>query len=720
MNRPTSVMDGLLTPFPHLSGAVDVVAVRQPDGSIRASPFYVRFGKFQGLLRRREKVVKINVNGQDVPLHMYVGRTGEAYFMEPKEDDDGDGLNPGMSHMLQTAGYSSNDDAYGHLGTPTSGLPWYLGDRRLADSESEYLAPSTKAPSTEGGGEGGGGPASVGSPRVLEPAHPAPAADGLARRSLGFAPEKGGRPLAAAAPESKSVAALALEVDKRLSQEARDAAAGAAGETRVDIDLDGAGGGAGREKATIVWSADTALAFHKLVKASGLQALQNMELSLAGHLLVDGMPLDEARDCFNDHRVSRKQFLAPGAKVAQSPNLVCKVGANIFKWTEVAPAVLGLLAFGDIGENYIQSATTIASETEETSRKESEWKIWTWFSRYQTPKETSAAAEKGAPPPLEGAGPAAGEPAAAPAAGAHRRQPSTDATVVATESLDYVPSELPEREEQRVPRWQRSLTLGPEQLALLPLVEGQNVITYSCRSSLWGLQQCRAYVYLYPWDTKLVISDIDGTITKSDVLGQVFAAIGKDWTQSGITKLFTDIEANGYQFMYLSARSIGQASLTRDYLINLRQDGEALPPGPVIISPDGLLPSLYREVVLKRPHDFKIACLAEIRELFPEAWNPFYAGLGNRQTDELSYEAAGVPRGKILTINKKGEVSLAGLPNSPDKGLFKTLQGINSLVDQLFPPVRQASEAVDEAFSSFQYWAPPPTPPPGALPGDLL
>lgn len=28
--------------------------------------------------------------------------------------------------------------------------------------------------------------------------------------------------------------------------------------------------------------------------------------------------------------------------------------------------------------------------------------------------------------------------------------------------------------------------------------------------------------------------------------------------------------------------------------------------GPVIISPDGLLPSLYRELVLRRPHEFKI------------------------------------------------------------------------------------------------------------------
>lgn len=40
-----------------------------------------------------------------------------------------------------------------------------------------------------------------------------------------------------------------------------------------------------------------------------------------------------------------------------------------------------------------------------------------------------------------------------------------------------------------------------------------------------------------------------------------------------------------------------QASATRDYLHTLNQEGETLPPGPVIISPDGLFPSLYRELV---------------------------------------------------------------------------------------------------------------------------
>merc|ERR1719230_1748384 len=110
--------------------------------------------------------------------------------------------------------------------------------------------------------------------------------------------------------------------------------------------------------------------------------------------------------------------------------------------------------------------------------------------------------------------------------------------------------------------------------------------------------------------------------------------------------------------MYLSARAIAQASATRDYLANVQQDGESLPHGPVIMSPDGLLPSLYREVIQRKPHEFKIACLQNIRSLFPDDWNPFYAGFGNRETDEISYQAVGVPHGKIFTLNSRGEVTV--------------------------------------------------------------
>ncbi|EFH42300.1 hypothetical protein ARALYDRAFT_918571 [Arabidopsis lyrata subsp. lyrata] len=54
-------------------------------------------------------------------------------------------------------------------------------------------------------------------------------------------------------------------------------------------------------------------------------------------------------------------------------------------------------------------------------------------------------------------------------------------------------------------------------------------------------------------------------------------------------------QENGYQLLFQSARAIVQAYLTRSFLNNLKQDGKALPNGPVVISPDGLFPALYRE-----------------------------------------------------------------------------------------------------------------------------
>uniref|UniRef100_A0A9I9CCG2 LNS2/PITP domain-containing protein n=1 Tax=Cucumis melo TaxID=3656 RepID=A0A9I9CCG2_CUCME len=58
-------------------------------------------------------------------------------------------------------------------------------------------------------------------------------------------------------------------------------------------------------------------------------------------------------------------------------------------------------------------------------------------------------------------------------------------------------------------------------------------------------------------------------------------------------------------------------------------------------------------VIRRAPHEFKIAYLERIRELFPPDYNPFYAGFGNRDTDEFSYLKVGIPKGKIFIINPK-------------------------------------------------------------------
>ncbi len=69
------------------SGCIDVVVVRQQDGTYQCSPFHVRFGKL-GVLRSKEKVIDIEINGDAVDLHMKLGDNGEAFFVQETEEEN--------------------------------------------------------------------------------------------------------------------------------------------------------------------------------------------------------------------------------------------------------------------------------------------------------------------------------------------------------------------------------------------------------------------------------------------------------------------------------------------------------------------------------------------------------------------------------------------------------------------------------------------------------
>eukprot|EP00092_Neocalanus_flemingeri_P020860 GFUD01022598.1.p1 GENE.GFUD01022598.1~~GFUD01022598.1.p1 ORF type:complete len:340 (+),score=103.77 GFUD01022598.1:125-1144(+) len=64
-----------------LTGAIDVIVVQQEDETLKSSPFHVRFGKL-GVLKTREKIVDLEVNGEPVLIQMKLGDTGEAFFVE--------------------------------------------------------------------------------------------------------------------------------------------------------------------------------------------------------------------------------------------------------------------------------------------------------------------------------------------------------------------------------------------------------------------------------------------------------------------------------------------------------------------------------------------------------------------------------------------------------------------------------------------------------------
>jgi phosphatidate phosphatase LPIN len=117
----------------------------------------------------------------------------------------------------------------------------------------------------------------------------------------------------------------------------------------------------------------------------------------------------------------------------------------------------------------------------------------------------------------------------------------------------------------------RSFIPTSDQLKLLNLKYGRNEIKFVCQSRLSGVQSLSADIYLWDHESKIVISDIDGTITRSDVLGQIMPMIGKDWSHEGVTDLFTNIDKNGYKILYLTARAICQASATKNYIQTLFQ-----------------------------------------------------------------------------------------------------------------------------------------------------
>ncbi|XVE76295.1 hypothetical protein DITRI_Ditri12bG0160600 [Diplodiscus trichospermus] len=407
------------------------------------------------------------------------------------------------------------------------------------------------------------------------------------------------------------------------------------------------------------------------------------EISLCGSELHAGMGLDAAAEVFEAHRISEEEYKNNAVSIIKNANLIIRFGERYFPWEKAAPIVLGMAAFAlDLA---VEPQDAIAVEQDESSNPKGDdsvvtssssgrrWRLWPIpFRRVKTLEHTGS-------------------------------NSSSEEVFVDTESglQNLLAGSTPTSSgsiESPHKQFIRTYVPTNEQIASLNLRDGQNMITFSFSTRVLGTQQVDAHLYLWKWNAKIVISDVDGTITKSDVLGQFMPLVGRDWTQSGVAKLFSAIKENGYQLLFLSARAIVQAYLTRSFLLNLKQDGKALPNGPVVISPDGLFPSLYREVIRRAPHEFKIACLEDIKKLFPSDYNPFYAGFGNRDTDELSYRKIGIPKGKIFIINPKGEVAISHFID------VKSYTSLHTLVNDMFPPTSLVEQ---EDFNSWNFWKMP-------------
>ena len=89
-----------------LSGCMDIVVIRQPDGTYKSSPFHIRFGKFKVFSNAR-KTVHISINNEENrQVMMQLSSSGQAYFpvvvQRGKEEEVGDRVEdegPQVTHL---------------------------------------------------------------------------------------------------------------------------------------------------------------------------------------------------------------------------------------------------------------------------------------------------------------------------------------------------------------------------------------------------------------------------------------------------------------------------------------------------------------------------------------------------------------------------------------------------------------------------------------------
>uniref|UniRef100_A0A8C3T6R4 phosphatidate phosphatase n=1 Tax=Chelydra serpentina TaxID=8475 RepID=A0A8C3T6R4_CHESE len=428
--------------------------------------------------------------------------------------------------------------------------------------------------------------------------------------------------------------------------------------------------------------------------SDGIRDLPSIAISLCGGLSDDK---EITKDQFLQQAVTYQQFVDNPA-IIDDPNLVVKIGNKYYNWTTAAPLLLAMQAF----QKPLPKATVESIMRDKMPKKGGRW-WFSWRGRNSTIKEETK-----------------------PTQGLSGNVLTTEEASSQMSIADRIKDESSSSDED--PRaakpnigslqansshlsllsgisYKKTLRLTSDQLKSLKLKNGPNDVIFSVTTQYQGTCRCEGTIYLWNWDDKVIISDIDGTITRSDTLGHILPTLGKDWTHQGIAKLYHKVSQNGYKFLYCSARAIGMADMTRGYLHWVNERGTVLPQGPVLLSPSSLFSAFHREVIEKKPEKFKVQCLTDIKHLFEPNTEPFYAAFGNRPADVYSYKQVGVSLNRIFTVNPKGE-----LIQEHAKTNISSYVRLCEVVDHLFPLLKRSHSSdfpCSDTYSQFTYWREP-------------
>ncbi|OEH79406.1 putative lipin [Cyclospora cayetanensis] len=651
-----------------LSGCIDIICVRNPHtGELHSTPFHVRFGKAK-LLRSREKIVSVAVNNKATALVMKLGAAGEAYFMQEVEDD---------------IGVTEEE-----LASPLCS-PLHSPRRGLAIQSDASLPPVSQDTSSHPPAHPGQG-ASLSTAATAVLAEPRKATD----RATKLCADSGNeRVLQSSGTES------ALHSSGSEGSVLKEA-------PRASLPPDAsstwrsAWGTAARYEGTTVGVSETTPAAsypdgENRGEGRGDESRAAVQFSLCGHVLFG--TADEAQhdaDVFKANLVTW-EALDENPGLWYHPSLVaCFERTPPYYPAKVALPLLASWLLFNRPLSLYSVKKLMTAEITYTDRDGTGWAPWQMDSM-----GSGAGLLRPRPEPLSSSDFTRSSP--------HKDQLQGATFSSGVNSDSESPAFASNTEPCSGKRLRRSLRPTPQQLVnqalstyflasdglarknsleSLDLKPGANSVCFTVRSSLQGEKSVCGTIYLWSTDIKIVVSDVDGTITRSDVLGQLMPIVGRDWSHTGVAELFTKIKRSGYLILYLTARAIGQADATRDYLFGLTQkERDKLPDGPLILSPDRLFPSFRREVIDRKPYIFKIAALRDIRSLFPANRNPFYAGFGNRESDHRAYIHVGIPEAKIFIIDTAGVIH--HISNSTYARTYETM---SEIAEHMFPPVKNS------------------------------
>ncbi|KAM3923951.1 phosphatidate phosphatase LPIN3 [Leptodactylus fuscus] len=723
-----------------LSGSIDVIVVRQPDGSFRSSPFHVRFGKL-GILRSTEMTVDIEVNGEPVDLPMRLGENGEAFFIQDVEEDDVSIY----SHLPQDTSslYVSDDlpesspafhSPLPVIDTPTRRKNWsrriktnraeetfeevnksentmmstcdsiYFSFSEIPDdispSQSKDLLTTTEEDLLQSSPSRSPSPKSDSELEVKAPGTPCSEShiewdwgrlpqvswpDLVPQMSQSLPPSPT-RDLELLQPISPYPGLPDNTEDCNSNQTVPEPAEPPVPPCQKDpanelspLHPDDVLSPDSQEVSLYFPNSDPHPPPPPLPNKedSGQVSEDNMEpcipsveMSLCGGL-NDTWNIPEDR--FLKYKISFSDF-SQNPSLIENPRLVLRIHNKFYNWATAAPILLCMQVFNQM---LPQEVIDQLSQHKMPPQSRGWWFSWR---RRSLPN----------PPPVTN-----------PKEYVEQNEDScTEGLNVKIED-GRKPSLIPAQSRP----YRKSLRLTSEQIKSLNLNNGPNEVVFSICTKFQGTCRTRAQIYLWESTDRIIISDIDGTVTRSDALGHILPQLGKDWTQPGIVQLYNAICMNDYKFVYCSARSVGLAEITKTFLRSVSEGDFSLPPGPLLLSPSSLFAALHREVIEKAPERFKIACLSDIRQLFTDPY-PLYAAFGNRPNDVVAYREVGVPESRIFTVNPRGELTQE--LNSSFKSSYAALR---DLVNVMFPPPSSqlVSALLSQEFSDFSFWRDPLT-----------